>query len=86
MAKTDALHSELEEQRRLIETQRIEIQRQRRQIEVQIRRSADMQLQLDRILASLQNLEPALHRAKPSQSNGNGHRDKPARNPPPLPC
>ena len=53
MASQPTLRAELQEQRRLIEDQRIEIRRQRRQLEVQFRRTADMQGELDNIKAIL---------------------------------
>jgi hypothetical protein len=47
MAGHPTLRAELDAQRRLIDEQHIEIQRQRRQIELQFRRAADMQAEID---------------------------------------
>ena len=52
MATPKTLRSEFDEVLRLIKAQAIEIRRQRRQMELQFRRSADMQVQLDRLLAA----------------------------------
>jgi len=68
-----SVRAEMTEQRRVIEQQHIEIQRQRRQIEVQIRRSADMQVQLDRILNALAHAATVLHPTLGAPGNGNGH-------------
>ena len=49
MADRPTLRAELQAQRRLIDEQHIEIRRQRRQIELQFRRTADMQAQIDEL-------------------------------------
>jgi len=46
------LRAELDAQRRLVDELQIEVRRQRRQIELQFRRSADMQAEIDRLKAS----------------------------------
>jgi hypothetical protein len=72
MASAGTLRGEVQEQQRLIEAQRVEIERQRNQIELQFRRMAAMQVQLDRIQTTLQQAAPVLHPTKQSRSNGSG--------------
>jgi len=73
MASNPTIRAELQEQRRCIDEQRIEIQRQQQQIDIQFRRTADLQAELDGLKAMLlqqgANLRPTLA----SRSNGNGH-------------
>ena len=71
-----AVRAEIEQQRQLMQNQVIRLRRQRRQLEQQSRRSADMQLELDMIKATLRR---AVTIAQPGQrrphknGNGNGH-------------
>ncbi|HWW89055.1 MAG TPA: hypothetical protein VNZ26_35925 [Vicinamibacterales bacterium] len=71
------LRGQIQEQQRLIEEQRVEIQRQQSQIELQFRRTAAMQVQLDRIQVTLQQAAPILHPTKERPSNGNGRNAAP---------
>ena len=73
MAGNITIRAELQEQRRFIEEQRLELQRQQRQIAVQFRRTADMQAELDGLKAMLLRQGTNL-RPKATPSNGNGHR------------
>ena len=73
MSTKSSVPAEMTELRRITEQQRIELERQRRQMDVQIRRSADMQLQLDRILNALAHAATVLHPAISVPVNGNGH-------------
>jgi hypothetical protein len=75
MSAWDKVRVELEEQRCLIEEQQITIQRQQRKIELQLRLTADMQAELDRIKLALQQAAPVLHPTQASSTgrNGNGH-------------
>ena len=54
----DSIRAELEEQRCLIEQQQVTIQRQQRKIELQLRLTADMQAELERIQLTLQRVSP----------------------------
>ena len=49
----NTIRAELQEQRRFIEEQRIELERQRQQIKIQFRRTADVQAELDGLKAML---------------------------------
>ena len=51
MAGNITIRAELQEQRRVIEEQRIELQRQRREIDIQFWRTADVQAELDGLKA-----------------------------------
>lgn len=74
MSAWDKVRVELEEQRCLIEEQQITIQRQQRKIELQLRLTADMQAELDRIKLALQQAAPVLYPTQASSTgNGNGH-------------
>jgi len=73
MAGNTTIRAELQEQRRCIEEQRIALQRQQREIEVQFRRTADVQAELDGLKAMLLRQGVNLRPAKPTPSNGNGH-------------
>ena len=72
MGAWDAVRVELEEQRCLIEKQQITIQRQQRKLELQLRLTADMQAELDRIRLVLQRAAPLLYPIQTSSSDGNG--------------
>jgi hypothetical protein len=72
MAGLGTLRGQLQDQQRLIEELLAEIQRQRSQVELQFRRTAAMQIQLDRIQSTLQQAAPILHPTKQSPSNGSG--------------
>ena len=63
----------MQEQRRFIEEQRIELQRQQHEIDVQFRRTADMQAELDELKAMLLRRGATLRPTKATPSNGNGH-------------
>jgi hypothetical protein len=73
MAGRTTLRSELQAQQRVIDGQRIEIERQRRQMELQFRRTADIQVQIDRIQLTLQQAFSMLHPTQAPSGNGNGH-------------
>ena len=73
MAGNLTIRAELQEQRRCIEKQRIELQRQQHEIEVQFRRTADVQAELDGLKAMLLRQGANLRPTKASPSNGNGH-------------
>ena len=72
----NTIRAELQEQRRFIEEQRVELRRQQREIDMQFRRTADVQAELDCLKALLlrqgANLRPTQREAVPS--NGNSHR------------
>jgi hypothetical protein len=67
MAGNITIRAVLQEQRRCIKEQRIELQRQRHEIELQFRRTADVQAELDGLKAML------LRQGANLRSNGNGH-------------
>jgi len=71
MTRMPTLRAELDDQRRLIERQGIEISRQGRQLKLQLLRSAEIQVQLDRILNAVQRAEPNLRATEAVPSNGN---------------
>jgi hypothetical protein len=73
MAGNITIRAELQEQRRFIEEQRIELQRQQQQIEIQFRRTADVQAELDALRAMLLRQDANLRPTKARPSNGNGH-------------
>ena len=77
MGAWDTVRVELEEQRCLIEQQQITIQRQQRKLELQLRLTAEMQEELDRIRLVLQQAAPGLYPTPASLigGNGNGHLD-----------
>ena len=72
----NTIRAELQEQRRFIEEQRVELRRQQHEIDLQFRRTADVQAELDGLKALLlrqgANLRPTQSQATPS--NGNGDR------------
>ena len=70
----NTIRAELQEQRRFIEEQRIELQRQQQQIKIQFRRTADVQAELDGLKAMLLRQGADLRPTRESPSNGNGHR------------
>ena len=70
----NTIRAELQEQRRFIEEQRIELERQRQQIKIQFRRTADVQAELDGLKAMLLRQGADLRPTRESPSNGNGHR------------
>ncbi len=57
-----------------IEQQWMEMQRQRRQMELHVRRTADLQAELDVFKVALQRAAPILQSTAGSLSNGNGRR------------
>ena len=69
----NTIRAELQEQRRSIEEQRIELQRQQREIDIQFRRTADVQAELDGLKAMWLRQGANLRPTKASPSNGNGH-------------
>ncbi|HVH27216.1 MAG TPA: hypothetical protein VM818_10665 [Vicinamibacterales bacterium] len=73
MAGNITIRAELQEQRRFIERQRIELERQQHEIDVQFRRTADVQAELDGLKAMLLHQGANLRPTKASPSNGNGH-------------
>jgi hypothetical protein len=73
MMAGNTIRAELQEQRRFIEEQRIELQRQQREIDIQFRRTADVQAELDGLKAMLLRQGASLRPTKASPSNGNGH-------------
>jgi len=73
MAGNIAIRAELQEQRRVIEEQRIELQRQQHEIDIQFRRTADVQAELDGLKAMLLRQGANLRPTKATPSNGNGH-------------
>jgi hypothetical protein len=73
MASNITIRAELQEQRRFIEEQRIELQRQRHEIDIQFRRTADVQAELDGLKAMLLRQGANLRPTKATTSNGNGH-------------
>lgn len=73
MGAWDTLRVELEEQRCLIEQQQITIQRQQRKLDLQLRLTADMQAELDRIRLALQQAAPVLYPTQASSTGGNGN-------------
>ena len=78
MAGNITIRAELQEQRRVIEEQQIELQRQQHEIEnqfrIQFRRTADVQAELDGLKAMLLRQGADLRPTRESPSNGNGHR------------
>jgi len=74
MGAWDSVRVELEEQRCLIEQQQITIQRQQRKIELQLRLTAEMQAELDRIHLALQHAVPVLDATQASSTGRNGNR------------
>ena len=72
MSGAKTLSERLDEHRRLIEEQQVEIQRQRRQLEVQFRRTADVQAALDLINATLRRTVPTLRPTRKDDGRGNG--------------
>ena len=70
MAKEHDVHAEVEEQRCLIEQQQIQIQRLERRLEVQFRYVANLQGELDAVIA---RLGLSLETSDAGPSNGNGH-------------
>ena len=72
MAGNITIRAELQEQRRFIEQQRLELQRQQREIAVQFRRTADIQAELDGLKAMLLRQGANLRSTK-APTNGNGH-------------
>ena len=76
MISLKALRAKLADHQQLIDLQTVEISHQRRQIDVQIRRSADMQAQLDRLTAGQESprdrsrLLPMPVREQKSSGNG----------------
>ena len=79
MISLKALRAQLADHQQLIDLQTVEISHQRRQMEVQIRRSADMQAQLDRLTAGQESpRRPARLLSIPvreQRSSGNGRDD-----------
>jgi hypothetical protein len=73
MAGSITIRAELQEQRRFIEEQRIELERQQHEIDIQLRRTADLQAELDGLKAMLFRQGANLRPTKASRSNGNGH-------------
>ena len=73
MGAWDTVRVELEEQRCLIEQQQITIQRQQRKLELQLRLTAEMQEELDRIRLVLQQAAPGLYPMPASLTGGNGN-------------
>jgi hypothetical protein len=73
MGAWDTVRVELEEQRCLIEQQQITIQRQQRKLELQLRLTAEMQEELDRIRLVLQQAAPGLYPTPASLTGGNGN-------------
>jgi hypothetical protein len=75
MGVKKTVRTELEEQRLIIERQQVEILRQQHQMEMQRRRTAFLEAEIDAIKVTFQtvvgaNVQPAKRVAK----NGNGHR------------
>jgi invasion protein IalB len=73
MGAWDTVRVELEEQRCLIEQQQVTIQRQQRKLELQLRLTAEMQEELDRIRLVLQQAAPGLYPTPASLTGGNGN-------------
>jgi hypothetical protein len=70
----NTIRAELQKQQRVIEEQRIELQRQRREIDIQFRRTATVQAELDVLKAMVLRQGANLWPTMASPSNGNGHR------------
>lgn len=79
MANPKTLRAQLADHQQLIDAQAVEMTRQQRQIEVQFRRSADMQVQLDRLTAGHERprVPPRLlpMPVREQKSSGNGRHD-----------
>jgi hypothetical protein len=73
MAGNTTIRAELHEQRRCIEEQQIELQRQRHELDLQFRRTAAVQAELDGLKAMLLRQGATLRPMKATPSNGNGH-------------
>ena len=74
MAGRQTVRAELEEQRLLIERQQVEILRQQHQIEMQRRRTAHLEAELEAIKVTLQrDVLPTIQPAHGTPKNGNGH-------------
>ena len=75
MADRQTVRAELEEQRLLIERQQVEILRQQHQIEMQRRRTAHLEAELEAIKVTLQrDVLPTIQPGHGTPKNGNGHR------------
>ena len=74
MPDRNTLRAEFEEQRCLIERQQIEILRHKHHIEMQRRRMAHLEAELQAIAIAVQRAAPIPQATKRSASNGNGHR------------
>ena len=64
MAGNIVIRAELQEERRFIEEQRIELQRQRHETDIQFRRTADVQAELDGLKAMLLGKAPISDRRR----------------------
>jgi hypothetical protein len=68
MAGTSTRHAQLQEHRRVIDEQRIHLRRQQRQIDLQVRRTADVQAELDVVNATANGRAyPPTHAGEPQQ-------------------
>ncbi|MEO8257233.1 MAG: hypothetical protein ABI868_07785 [Acidobacteriota bacterium] len=70
------VRAELEEQRLIIERQQVELLRQEHHLEMQRRRTAHLEAQLDAVAVALQRVAFGANPAdQQSDQNGNGHHD-----------
>ena len=74
MAGKHSVRAEIEEQRCLIEQQQVEILRQRHQLEMQRRRVAHLEAEIESVRITFQRSGLTIQPATPPPDNGNGHR------------
>jgi hypothetical protein len=74
MSGRTTIRAELEEQRCLIERQQVEILRHKHHIEMQRRRMAHLEAELDAIKVTSQRAAATMPSTQQSNGNGNGHR------------
>lgn len=74
MSGRTTIRAELEEQRCLIERQQVELLRQKHHIEIQRRRMAHLETELDAIKVTSQRAAPTIPSTQQSPSNGKGRR------------
>ena len=75
MGVKKTVRTELEEQRLIIERQQVDILRQQHQIEMQRRRTAHLEAEVDAIKVTFQQVVgPTIQPAKRIPKNGNGQR------------
>jgi hypothetical protein len=67
------IREQLQEQRRALDEQRDQMHRQKHEMDIQFRRIADLQAELDGVKALLLRQAPDLRPTAATASNGNGH-------------